>query len=121
MSRDLQLEKVIAESLAEYSPRLSWENNAYRLKAGKAVMNVEVVWPYPLMEVYFDFTEKEEKVFSESVEFYEGESNSELAEYIVHVVRRFLDNPARIEKLGILLKRTELQVSKDGKWINVFD
>ncbi len=121
MSRDPQLAQKLTEALAGYSAQLNWLHDAYNLSAEKVPKRVKITWPYPLTEVYFDFLQNDANIFSESIEFYDGESSDELCEYVAHVVKRFLDHPSRIESLGTFLKRTELQILEGDKWISVFD
>ena len=121
MKRDLKLEKELTDALRGYPISVDWVNETYKLTARKGEKSVVVTWPYPLMEVYFDFIENDKETFSESVEFYEGESPSELCDYLTYVIKRFLNSPSRIETRGKLLKRSELQVSESGKWVSVFD
>ncbi|WP_078118596.1 hypothetical protein [Thiosocius teredinicola] len=121
MDRDLSLEKELMVAISEFAPRITWVEAAYELVAKIPGKEVTVTWPYPLMEVFFDFVGPGDEKFSESVEFYEGESSAELAEYVANVVRRFLLLPVRIHTRKGWLSVTELQVEENGGWQCVFE
>ncbi|MGD9170519.1 MAG: hypothetical protein PVI97_10740 [Candidatus Thiodiazotropha sp.] len=120
MERKPELERDLLGLLSAYSPAIEVENDAYQLSVLLAAKRAEVVWPYPLHEVFFDFWEGESKVLSESFEFYEGESDAELIEYLCSVLSRFLTNNTRLQTQGKLLKTTELQYQQGGVWQSVF-
>jgi len=121
MERDTALEHKLKSALKEFSVILNWSGEAYTLKATKSQKTIEVTWPFPLMEVYFDFVENGNVAFSESIEFYENETQTDLRDYLVYVVQRFFNLPTRIETIGRFPKRTELQVKESEQWSNIFD
>ena len=120
MERDKNIEKELLTSLSGYEPTINWEKDAYNLKLEYKNKSTKVVWPYPLMEVFFDFWEGNKKIFSESFEFYENETNEELVEYLLEISNNFFSNETRIETFGKLLKRNELQFKKGEEWVSVF-
>jgi hypothetical protein len=120
MERKPEIERELLGILGAFSPSIEVENDAYQLSVSLAAKRAEVVWPYPLHEVFFDFWEGDSKVLSESFEFYEGESDSELVEYLCSVLNRFLANNTRLQTHGMLLKTTELQYQQGGVWQSVF-
>lgn len=120
MDRNPNLEQSLKSSLADYNPVLELEGDAYKLRLNQGDKHIKVTWPYPLMEVYFDFWDGETIVFSESFEFYEKETDEELAEYITDVAKKYLTNQTRIITIGKLLKRKELQFNDGSEWISVF-
>lgn len=102
MDRDLSLESLLQASLAEFAPEITTGKIAYELVAHVPDRKITVTWPCSLMEVFFDFSGPGERVFSESVEFYEGESSAELAEYVAYVAKRFLKlNTSYQERLAV--------------------
>ena len=109
------------DSLKEYEPSIHLVNDAYSLNVSKDTKCVTITWSYPLMEVYFYFVENNEKIMSESLEFYENETQKEFSDYIIYVVIRYFTLPTRVETLGTLLKRKELQVKEDNEWKCIYD
>jgi hypothetical protein len=103
MSRYPLFEKELLDFLDGYSSNLSWENESYKLIVFKSEKTVEITWPYPINEVYFDFFENENKIFTEWVEFYADESLSEQCKHISYIAKRYLDLPCRIDTSGKLL------------------
>jgi hypothetical protein len=120
MERDKKLESDLITSLASYAPRISWEKDAYMLETSYKNKRALVVWPYPLMEVFFDLWENNKKIFSESFEFYENETNEELVEYLVNILKNYFDHETRVETEGKLFKHQELQFKKGDEWVSVF-
>lgn len=120
MDRKPELEREILDLLSGFAPRIEVAEDAYQLSVSFDAKRAEVVWPYPLHEVFFDFWEGDRKVLSESFEFYEGESDSELFEYLGSVLNRFLTNTIRVHVQGKFLKTTELQYQQGGVWQPVF-
>ena len=120
MERKPELEEELLGLLSAFSPTIEVDNDAYQLSVSLASKRAEVIWPYPLYEVFFDFREGNRKVLSDSFEFYEGESDSELVEYLCSVLNRFLANNTRLQIQGKLLKTTELQYQQGGVWQSVF-
>ncbi len=121
MERNLSLENSLQASLAEFAPQINLGESAYELVAQVPDKKVAVTWPYPLMEVFFDFNGPGEEMFSESVEFYAGESSAELAEYVTYVARRFLNLRTRLHTKKGWPSVTELQVEEKGEWQCVFE
>jgi len=121
MERDTAVEKELCSALKEFSVQLSCSGEAYTLKAAISEKSIKVTWPLPLREVFFDFVENGKVIFSESVEFYENETQKEMREYLIYVVKRFLNLATRIESIGRFPKRTELQVKDSEKWSSIFD
>ncbi len=117
----MEMEREIGEALKEYTVKINLADKAYQIETSNGNRSVVVTWPLPLQEVYFDFRENDEEVLSESVEFYEGETNSELSGYVVYITRRFLELPWRIKEKGRILKTKELQVDDGSEWRAVFD
>lgn len=115
-----ELKRELLGLLSAFSPTIGVVNDAYHLSVSSGEKRAEVLWPYPLHEVFFDFWEGDSKVLSESFEFYDGESNSELIEYLCSVLNRFLTNTIRVHVQGNLLKTTELQYQQGGVWHSVF-
>jgi hypothetical protein len=120
MDRNLNLELSLKSSLADYNPVLELEGDAYKLHLNQGDKRIKVTWPYPLMEVYFDFWDGETIIFSESFEFYENETHEELAEYLVDVAKKYLTNQTRTITIGKFLKRKELQFNDGSEWSPVF-
>ena len=121
MERDTAVENELNSALKEFSVQLTCSGEAYTLKAAKSEKSIEINWPHPLMEVFFDFVENGNVIFSESIEFYENETQKELRDYLIYVVKRFFNLPTRIESIGRLPKRTELQVKESEQWSSIFD
>ena len=121
MDRDTAVEKELCLALKEFSVQLSCSGETYTLKAAISEKSIKVTWPHPLMEVFFDFVEHGNVIFSESVEFYENETQNELRDYLIYVVKRFFNLPTRIESIGRFPKRKELQVKESEQWSSIFD
>ena len=121
MERNIELEEELKESLKEYSPTIILKYDAYTLNATKNTKSVSITWPYPLMEVYFDFIENNKKIMSESIEFYDNETQKEFSDYIVYLIKRYFTLSTRVETLGSLLKRKELQVKINNEWHPIYD
>ena len=121
MDRNLNLENSLRASLAEFATEITAGETAYRLVAKVPEKEITITWPYPLMEVFFDFSGPGEKSFSESVEFYDGETSEEQTQYIGYVVKRFLKLPIRIHTKKGWPSITELQVEEKGDWQCVFE
>lgn len=115
-----QFERQLLEVLADFEPALSVENGAHRIAATKHPKSALVVWPYSLAEVFLDFSDHGEVVFSESVEYYDEEPREEQLKDIARVLRNFLLNETRVSTVGRLLSRSELQFRQGDKWISVF-
>ncbi|MCX2835088.1 hypothetical protein [Microbulbifer thermotolerans] len=120
MDRKPDLERKLLETLSAFSPKIEVAKDAYQLSVSLHTKRAEIVWPYPLHEVFFDFWEEDCKVLSESFEFYEGESDSELVEYLGSVLNRFFSNTVRVYVQGKLFKTKELQYQQGGLWQPVF-
>lgn len=120
MERKPELEKELLRLLSTFSPAIGVAKDAYQLSVSSSTKRAEVIWPYPLHEVFFDFWEGNTKILSESFEFYEGESDSELVEYLYSVLNRFLTNNVRFHAQGKFLKTRELQYQQGGVWKSVF-
>ena len=120
MDRKPEIERELLGLLRAFSPIIYVANDAYQLSVSSAAKRVEVVWPYPLHEVFFDFWDGDSKILSESFEFYEGESDHEFIEYMCAVLNRFLNNSIRLYVQDKLFKITELQFSQGGVWQPVF-
>jgi hypothetical protein len=121
MERNPKIEQEIIDSLKEYSAVITCEKQSYKVTANNDIKNITITWPYPLMEVFFDFAENKEIIMSESIEFYENETEEDLRDYIVNITKRFFNLPVRIETLGKLLKRKELQVYQNSEWCSIYD
>jgi hypothetical protein len=113
-------EKLLLEALADLSPTIGARGSVYRVSANSGAKRAAITWPYPLGEVFLDLTEHNEVVFSESVEYYEGEGFVEQVEDIAHVLRNFFHNETRVVVVGSLLKRRELQFRAGSGWVSVF-
>ncbi len=121
MERDIKLENELLESLKDFSVTIDIEGDAYKLTAQDDSKHILVTWPYPLMEVWFDFTDGGQVIKTESIEFYDGEPVSELFDYVTYIIKNYLNHPTRIETTGRFLKIQELQINTKGQWVNVFD
>ena len=117
---DSKIETLLLDRMNEFNPKLSFENDAHKLIVSLDDKRAEIVWPNPIMEVFFDFWEDEEKVFSESLEYYDGENVNEVVNDIHESISRFLLNSTRLVKKGLILKITEFQYKKGDVWISVF-
>ncbi len=111
----------LLKSLAQHNPAVSAEENAYRLRFARDLKLVEILWPNQGSEVFFDFMNSEELLFSESIEYYEKETGMEQAEDVARVVQNFLLNEVKVAEAGLLLRRRELQSYRSGKWLSVFE
>lgn len=120
MDRKLELERELLGLLSAFSPTIDVANDAYQLSVSSAAKRAEVVWPYPLHEVFIDFWDRDKKVLSESFEFYEGESDHDLIECLCSILNRFLNNSIRLHVQGELFKTTVLQYKQGGVWQPVF-
>ena len=120
MERDIKLENNLVNSLSSYAPRIGRDKEAYMLEASYKNKRALVVWPYPLMEIFFDLWDNNKKIFSESLEFYENENKEELAEYLIKILKNYFDHETRVETEGKLLKRQELQFKNGDEWVSVF-
>lgn len=69
MDHDLSLENSLRASLDEFAPVIILCETAYELVDQVPGKIITVTWPYPLMEVFFDFSGPGRERFSESVEF----------------------------------------------------
>lgn len=121
MKRNTELETKFIRSLKDFSVEIVVENNAYKLVAQLNSKSILVTWAYPLMEVFFDFKENNKAINSDSIEIYDGESVSELHEYVTSIIINYFRHQTRIETLGRLLKRQELQIYSNGQWMSVFN
>jgi hypothetical protein len=120
MDRKPELERELLELFSAFSAKIEIAKEAYQLSVCHGSKRAEVVWPYPLHEVYFDLWDGQSKVLSESFEFYEGEPDSELVEYLGVVLDRFFNHPTRVQVQGRLLKRKDLQYQQGGVWCSIF-
>jgi hypothetical protein len=112
---------LLLKSLTQHNQAVTAEENAYRLRFNRDSKLVEVLWPNQGNEVFFDFMNREELLFSESVEYYENETGLQQAEDIARVVQNFLIDEVKVAEAGLLLKRRELQSYRSGKWLSVFE
>ena len=64
MDRKPELEKKLLDLFIEFSPKVEEANDAYQLSVSFGTKRAEVVWPYPLHEVFFDFWEGDSKVIA---------------------------------------------------------
>jgi hypothetical protein len=113
-------EQQLLEALANFEPTLTAGNEAYRVSATHHAKHALMVWPLLLSEVFIDFSERGEVVFSESVEYYDKEPREEQLRDIAQVLRNFFLNETRIATVGGLLRRTELQFHLADQWVSVF-
>jgi hypothetical protein len=113
-------EKLLLETLADFSPTISKRDGAYHVSAESGVKRVNIVWPYPLGEVFLDFLEHGEVLHADWVDYYNGEETVEQVEDIARVVRNFLHNETRVAVLGSSLEDRELQYWMQTKWISIF-
>ncbi len=121
MERNEELEQALSKTLSDYSVSITWEKQAYKLNAFKGSKRISITWPYPLMEVFFDFVENDKKIMSESIEFYGNETQDEFCDYIIYIASRFFNFPSRLETVGRFPKRKELQVNQNNEWCSIFD
>lgn len=121
MERNQKIEQEIVESLKEYSAAITCENQSYKVTVNNDIKSITITWPYPLMEVFFDFAANKEIIMSESIEFYENETGEDLCDYIIKITKRFFNLPVRVETLGKILKRKELQVYQNSEWCSIYD
>lgn len=120
MERDPLLEALLAGALEGLAPVLSHSESAYELEASHGAKRAKVIWPVPLPQLFFEFYEGEALLFSDSAEYYAGETLKEMAEEAIRVVGNFLSHETRLLKVGRLLKRPELQYEKDREWRSIF-
>jgi hypothetical protein len=113
-------EGQLLETLAEFEPTLVAGKDTYRVYATHHAKGVLVVWPHLLSEVFIDFSDRGEVVFSESVEYYDGEPREEQLRDIAQVLRNFFLNETRVASVGRMLRRTELQFCCANRWVSVF-
>lgn len=121
MNINKTIEKLLNEDLSEYSPSLKFESDSHLIVASNNAKSIAICWPYPLMEVFFNFIDNNKIIASESVELYENETDLELVSYIIHIVKRYLSLPSQVNTFGIFFKTTELQVLHNEKWEYIFD
>lgn len=121
MSQSSQIEDALHDSLGDQLISLEWSGNAYQLIIASEERILNVTWPYPLQETYFDFRENGEKVFSHFIEMYDGETQDEMIEHIDYVANRFLNMEIRIETSGQKVKETTLEVFDGENWKNIFE
>ena len=120
MSKDSKIEVELQDALGDQLVSLEWDNDSYKMLIVNADKSINVSWPYPLQETYFDFHEGKQKVFHESIEMYDGETHSEMIEYIKYLTHRFLNMTTRINSNGAMMKTQTLEVFDGTKWESVF-
>ena len=120
MNQNAVFEQQLLDALADFAPTLAVEKGSYRINAMFDSKQVAIVWPYPLAEVFLDFSVPDGVIFSEWVEYYDGESDAEQILDIARTVRNFLLHEIRVVKIDRLLKRSELQFQQAGTWSSVF-
>ncbi|MNR25581.1 hypothetical protein D3C85_1427410 [compost metagenome] len=113
------VEEGLKEKLKGYSPEIVSDTDRVSVSAKYEDRKIEVVWPFPVMEIYFDHWIGESKVFSESYEYYEGETVQEIIEDVAGYICKFLGNESRVVEVGKLFKRKELQVLVNGEWASI--
>jgi hypothetical protein len=118
---DPQLEKDITDVFSEYSPRIEWDDDVYHLFITKGTKQIKVVWAYKVSEVNFDFFEDDIKIYTDWIDFYEGETTSEIFNLITFLVNRFVNLPSRVVTEGRWLRTTNLEVCENGQWVNIYD
>ncbi len=121
LPRDYQLEKDITGAFAEYSTTFEWDEGLYTIDVTKGVKRVKVNWAYDVHEVYFDFFENDKKIYEDWADFYSGETTSEIFNFVMFLVKRFINLPSRVFTQGKLLKTTDLAVNESGHWVNLYD
>ncbi|MCJ8332296.1 MAG: hypothetical protein HRT89_22480 [Lentisphaeria bacterium] len=82
MTEDSKITNELQEALEDYLVSLEWDINSYKIVLKNADKSLNVCWPYPVQESYFDFHEENEMVFHEFIEMYNGESHSEMCHYV---------------------------------------
>jgi hypothetical protein len=113
-------QRQVLETLREFEPTLVAGNEAYRVSATHQAKGALVVWPLLVSEVFIDFSDRGEVVFSESIEYYDEEPREEQLRDIAQVLRNFFLNETRVASVGRLLRRTELQFRSANEWFSVF-
>ena len=76
----------LIEALFEFNPTNLGSNDVWKILLSSKNKKIELTWPYPVMEIYFDFIESEEKVFTEWFEYYENETNEEIITEVVKYI-----------------------------------
>ncbi len=105
----------------KYSPAICCEKEVYKILMTYKNKRAEVIWPSKLREVFFDFWDSEERIFSDSVEFYsKDEPITNMPIYIGNVLTNFFEHQTRLQQSGGWLKIEELLFEKDGRWQTVF-
>jgi hypothetical protein len=120
MQLNEEIENSLLSSLVRFLPKLTVERNAYKLVSTFETKCVEVIWPHPLKEVFFDFLDSGEKIYSDSIEFSEDERAIDISEYLVKVIENFLLHETRLDEVGVVFKSRELKFSNDRGWQSIF-
>jgi len=110
----------LLSSLAEFDIEVTVAKGAHRVRVQRGSKATEVLWPQGLTEVFLGFTIDGRAVYSDSAEFYEGESQLEQVEGVARVVRNYLLHEVKVMQSGSLLKRKELHSFRDGQWQSIF-
>jgi hypothetical protein len=118
--RNHQLEKEIINAFTLYSTNLKWDDGVYKIDIAKDVKRVNVEWAYHVNEVYFDFFENDIKIYKDWADFYEGETSSEIFNFISFLVKRYINLPCRVITHGKWLKTTDLEVYVNEEWVNIY-
>lgn len=113
-----EIKEVLNFELSEFDPEFSFSEEKLFIFIENGVKKVEITWPFPTMEIYFDLWESGKKIFSESYEYYEQESHKEVAEDVARFAARFLRFEVRVEKVGKVLTHNELQINENGNWVS---
>ncbi len=105
----------------KYSPKVRYEKETYKLFATYQDKRAEVVWPSKLNEIFFDFWDSEERIFSDSVELYqEDELAANIPDYIGDVLYSFFEHETRLQTGDKPLKIQGLLFKKEGEWQTIF-
>ncbi len=111
---------LLVKSLSSFSPTLKAQDEAYEMQCERSPKAVTVLWPNQVGEVFFDFMEDGELLFSQSVEHYGDEVGAEEATDVARTVENFLLSEIRVTEVGWFPKRKELQYLCGEKWRSVF-
>ncbi len=121
MTQYTEIDNLLRQTLGDQLVSLKWKDQACKIVIEKSGKQLEITWAYPLLEAYFDFYEKQEKIFHDWIEMYDGETNSEMCQYIKYVSQRFFNMPSRLETNGKIMKVQTIEVFDGNKWENVFE
>lgn len=116
-----EIKDVLSLELSKFNPEFSLSEDKLFVLVVSEAKKVEITWPFPTKEIYFDLWESGKKIFSESYEYYEGESYKEIAEDVAGFAARFLTYECRVAKVGKVLTHNELQIKENGSWVSIND